>query len=303
VQEFLEGLEGATGGTVKVELYTGGTMGSGKEAFVRTLSGVNDIGHSCPGYTPGVFPLVSIFDQPIHFDSSVALTKTMIEMVDKGYLGKDFANFKVLGINNNAPAVLFLAKDKVTTTDDLKGLKLRTSSDPWVEVTKSLGGVPAALPAGEVYIQLQKKIVDGTWQCWEASQTWKLGEVCQYATEFNLMSLTFAMLMNKDAWEALPKAGKDYLEAGWREVSLQTSKQYDDGMPGLRDTFEGLGGEILHLAPGEWGKMNELFAPIWDKWVADREAKGLPAREVADELYKLLTDLGQEEPLVGYTPQ
>lgn len=61
--------------------------------------------------------------------------------------------------------------------------------------------------------------------------------------------------------------------------------------------------EVVVFAPGEREKMDKLLAPMWDQWVTDREAEGLPGREALNDLYAILVDLGVERPFVGYTPR
>ena len=59
---------------------------------------------------------------------------------------------------------------------------------------------------------------------------------------------------------------------------------------------------IDKLAPGELSKMDPLLAPIWTKWIADKEAKGLKPKELLAEFYSSLKAAGVEKPFVGYTP-
>jgi len=56
------------------------------------------------------------------------------------------------------------------------------------------------------------------------------------------------------------------------------------------------------LASGELAKMDQLFAPIWTKWIADMEKKGLKPKEMLAEFYSALKAAGVQKPFVGYTP-
>ena len=43
------------------------------------------------------------------------------------------------------------------------------------------------------------------------------------------------------------------------------------------------------LDPGELEKWIDVAGkPVWDKWAADMEAKGLPGRKILDEALRLL---------------
>jgi TRAP-type C4-dicarboxylate transport system substrate-binding protein len=303
LEKFFKGLEDATGGAVKTEFHMAGAMGKPTEAFERVLAGVSDIARINPGYTPGVFPMFGIFDYPIRFPSAEVMTQAKLEMYRKGYFDKDFAEVKTVASYSISPYVLF-SKKKVTTLKDFEGLKIRCPSEGFVAVTKALGGVPVAKPSVESYINLQKGIVDADWQPWDGVFVYKLNEVTNYVTELLLMTSNHIRVMNKDTWKALPKAGKDYINENWEEFSLASARPYEASAVAAKGVFlKTPGREVVHLVPGEWEKIDPLFAPIWGKWIADMEAKGFPAKKAVDDLYRIMTDLGVEKPLIGYTPQ
>jgi TRAP-type transport system periplasmic protein len=183
-------------------------------------------------------------------------------------------------------------------------LKVRTASQGWVETCKAIGAVPVTLPTGEMYLALQKGIVDAVANIWDAVRVFKLKEVARYVNELYLMTTTHVYAMNKRTWEALPKAGKDYVNANWKEFSLSCARSSEVLIPEFKKEFLSAGSdrEIAGFSPGELEKLNKVLKPVWDKWIADREAKGLPARKALADLYKIMTDAGQSNPIAGFTP-
>ena len=303
IQKFYKGLEKATAGAVKVKFHTGGAMGPGSETYDRVVTGVSDIGQFGPGYTPGVFPMFSIFDLPIHFPSAEVMAKAEIAMYKKGYFDKDLSRVKVIGFLNVGPYVLFSGKKRVTTLKDFAGLKIRCPSEGWVEATKALGAIPVTTTSGEVYIALQKGITDANWMPWDGVYVYKLNEVCKYVTEILMTTFPHIIVMNKDIWKALPKAAKDYFEANWVQNSINQARGYDSGRLYSIDVFSKTPGtETVHLEPGEWKQIDPRFTKIWDNWISKMEAKGFPAKRAVNDLYKIFTGLGVKNPIVGYTP-
>lgn len=70
-------------------------------------------------------------------------------MINLGYWEMGFRHFT----NNTRP---------IKTPADVKGLKIRVQeSKGWMELIKSLGGVPTPIAFGELYSALQQKVVDG----------------------------------------------------------------------------------------------------------------------------------------------
>lgn len=303
IEKFLKGLEEATGGAVKTKLQAGGAMGPASETYDRVLGGISDIGHFGPGFTPGVFPMFSIFDNSIRFPSAEVLAKAEHEMYKKGYFDKEFAQVKVIGMLNVGPYVMHVAKKKIATIDDFAGTKIRCPSEGWMQFSKALGAVGVSMPSSEVYIALQKGITDAILMPWDGAVSFKLAEVARYVTELSMGTFTHLIVMNKKTWASLPQAGKDYIDKNWMENSLILARAND----GMRQRAIGMYSkmperEIVHITPEEWKKIGTRINNLWVKWIEDRNSKGYPAKKAVDDLNNILKGYGVEDALVGYTP-
>ena len=303
IEKFLKGLEEATKGAVKMKLQAGGAMGPGSETYDRVLGGVSDIGHFGPGFTPGVFPMFSIFDNPIRFPSAEALTKAEHEMYKKGYFDKEFSKVKIIGLLNVGPYVMHISKKKIAGVKDFAGVKIRCPSEGWVQFSKALGAVSVTMPSSEVYIALQKGITDAILMPWDGAISFKLAEVAKYVTDLSMGTFTHMIVMNKKTWESLPKEAKEYIDKNWMENSLTLARANDAMRKRAIDVYSKMPErEIVHIPPEEWKKIGELVNPIWKKWIEDRESKGFQAKKGVAELHRILSESGMQDPIVGYTP-
>ena len=41
---------------------------------------------------------------------------------------------------------------------------------------------------------------------------------------------------------------------------------------------------------------------MWEEWIAEKEAKGYPAKKVVSDLYDVLKGFGVQNPFHGYKP-
>jgi len=302
--EFFKGLEEATGGAVKTKLHSASSMGPPAEHYNLVLNGLADIAHLNPGFIPGIFPMLSMFELPLHFNTAAEGSAAMHEMYKRGYFDKEFANVKVLGLLCINPYHIFWRDKKVVTVEDFKGLKVRSPGTGWSEIIKTLGGVSVSAPTSEMYMMQQKGIVDGCWGPWEMIFSFKMNEVSKFVTETYLVTVTHVWVMNKDSWQELPQEAKDFLDKNsWVLASEKGPASMDDTVAPAKKLFlKTPGAEINPLPESELDKMDELFAPIWAKWIADREAKGLPAKKALADLYDIFKGLGVKRPFIGYTP-
>lgn len=300
VESYFKKLEEITGGAVKLEYHTGGALGKPDETYERTLRGVNDIGHFAPGYTPGVFPMFEMFELPIHFPNAEALTYAALAMNDKGYFKKDFSKVKVLSMYSNGPWVLYLAKNKAPTVAGLKGLKLNAASEGWVKVTKLLDAVPVSIFVAEHYSSLQKGIMDGLWQIYDATLVYKMNEVCKYVNEVFFGTLMHVSAMNMDTWNKLPDVAKAYLETTFKTFSMEQSKQISR-LDASRKAFSSTpGNEVYKFSDEEMAKLSQRLTPIATDWIAARESKKLPAKQAIADLDQILRSRPPSK-ILGYS--
>jgi TRAP-type C4-dicarboxylate transport system substrate-binding protein len=300
VESFFNKLEEITGGAVKVEYHTGGSLGKPNMTYARTLRGVNDIGHFGPGYTPGVFPMFEMFELPIHFPNAQTLTAAALAMNDKGYFDKDFSKVKLLSMYSNGPWVLYLAKKKVTTVEGLKGIKLNSSSQGWVNVSKLMDASPVSIFVAEHYSALQKGIMEGLWQIYDATLVFKMNEVAKYVNEVFFGTFMHLSAMNKASWNKLPDAGKAYLEKNFKTFSMEQARLVSRLALSRKKFLSTPGNEVYKFSKEEFDKLGQRLSPLTENWIADREAKGLPARQAINDLSRLLKNSPQSK-ILGYS--
>lgn len=302
-EKFFKGLETATNGLVTTEFNMAGVMGKPAESYGRLVSGVTGVSQFGPAYTPGAFPMFSMFYNPIKAPSIDAFVKAMAAMHKKGNFDKDFAEVKIIGLYGAGPFILFTTDKKITSVKDIEGMKLRAANDAFVDVIKTLKAAPVTMPSGEVYLALQKGVVDGAWWVWDAISTDKVGEVTKYLWDASMSIFPHIVAMNKNVWNSLPQSGKDYIDKNWEQYCIDWAAETDVKKPAIKQQFVGYPGrEITELSASEWSNFSATLAPVWTKWIADVEAKGLPAKKGAADLYKILTDLGVKDALVGFKP-
>ena len=295
--EFAKGLEKATDGKVKTDWHTASALGAVPELYTRIVQGIIDWGQFNIGYTPGVFPLSEMFELPMRIPSEELLTKAMIEIYKQGYLDKEYRNVKFLFFYGIGPYQLW-SNVKITNVEGLVGKKLRCPSPTYVAVTKAVGAVPVSIPAGEIYTSMQKGIIDGTWACGDMAAAFKIGEIAKYVIMTNLGTTTQTFAMNKNAYKALPEAGKEYIADNWEKLSLfgaRTFHEYNEkGFAFARKN----GVETVKWSDAELKKMDTMVSSVFSTWVANMEAKRLPGKKALTDFYQILERLGVKEPFV-----
>jgi TRAP-type C4-dicarboxylate transport system substrate-binding protein len=187
---------------------------------------------------------------------------------------------------------LLNAKREIKTVDDLKGLILRVSAGGQADMLKAMGAAPTSMSMSEVYLNLQKGVLDGLAAPWEAVYSFKLYEVANNFTYVPLLCNNACRVMNLSVWNSLPADVKVALNSA---NGLEASKtwgrtQFDDMTKVARDEMQSKGVKMNEytLPDEELAKWREAYAkPIWDAWVKKITEAGHPeAQAILDDLFK-----------------
>jgi len=280
-------VEKRTNSRIKINVFAGGSLTPADQCYDGTLKGISDLGMSVFAYTRGRFPLMEVLDLPMGYPNGRVATRVANEYFKK-YTPKELEGVKLLYIHAHGPGLLH-TKKSVTTLEQLKGLKIR-STGLSAKVTEALGAVPVAMPQGQTYESLQKGVVEGTFAPIETLKGWKQAEVVKSTTDCSQIGYTTAMfvVMNLKKWNALPTDVRKIMEevsAEWIDVH---GKAWDDLDKEGRDYTLSLGNQILSLTPEENLRWKQAVRPIIDGYVKDVSAKGLPAQSAVQDVEKLI---------------
>ena len=284
-------LEERTGGKVRGAIYPMEQLGKMRDFIDMVVAGTVDMANSNVSAYPGRFPLHCFYELPFLLPNAKIGSRIMWEMFEKEEsLRAEFREVKVLWFHPMTPAQLFTGKKPVRMLEDLKGLKIRVMGGQTTEIFKALGAIPVVISPTDAYVALERGTVDGAVGGWTSLKLFKFSEVTRYATVANLWCGEFFFIMNKKRWESFPPDIQKIIEGmsgEWARNLTAMAHEKDD--MNLIEKLKAEGRyEFITLAPEERMRWQKATMPIWDKWVASVEEKGLPGRKILDETIRLL---------------
>ena len=287
LQPWVKMVEERTQGKVKITTYYGAALAPPPQTFDSIVSGVADIGEGIAYATPGRFPLTEMVMLPeLGLETSLSCSKALWSTYKTNAdLKKEYAGVKMLWLHVT-PAVKLITREKpVRSLDDLRGLKIRVSGATAVKMGKALGFTPVSMPMGDLYLGLEKGVIDGVSLPVEILISRRLGEVTKYVTDIDLGHDTFFVVMNMATWKKLPKDVQkvfDELSGDWA-VDF-TGKAWDKFDQEARGRVKEKGIEFISLPSTENAKWKKLLDPIKNDYAREIDAKGLPGSQVLKEL-------------------
>ena len=243
------------------------------------------------GYTPGKVPLHLAIDLPyLPIDTLEQWQKVQDAFNAWEPARKEMAKWNGISLYAvQLPVYEFMGTGKPPKSlEDWKGMRVRVLGTAG-EAMKLLGAVPTSVPAPEVYTALER----GTFSAVAMPFTYALGayKIYQvskwYTFGMQIGSVNNAWVVSKSAYEKLPGEYKKLLE----DVR---AAQYAAGRAALRAAdakniplFDKAGLERITFTPELAAAFRaKAGKPIWDAWVKQNKAKGLPAQEALDLILK-----------------
>lgn len=301
--EWAEELGKRSNGRVQVEMSWASALGMMDEYYDLTVRGICDIGWAFFGFVaPGRFPMAEIIGLPWDLPPAPDSAKILHVLRQKGYFDKEMADTEIMFLTCGNSDYLFTVDKPITTLEEVKGLKLLGQTAPHTDRTKALGAVPVNLPFPEIYMSLDKRVIDGMTISWGPVLMTKTTELVKYVTYPGWGTVVNAVVMNKDTWNKLPADIQAIIDDMSFEYGVKAAGGYDAYCTEAERIFDENGGQRVRWTPEALDEIDALFVPIWEKWIAEREAKGLPARQALDDFYAEMKKLGIERPAYGYTP-
>ena len=278
-------VENRTEGRVKVQYFPGQTLTKAKQTYDGIVDGIADVGTSALAYTKGRFPVMGTIDLPFGYPSGIVATNAANALYAK-LMPKEFNETQVMYFNAHGPGFIHTRDKAVTSLEDLKGLKIR-STGMSAEVMKALGATPVPMPMPDTYQSLQKGVVDGSCYPVEANKGWKLGEVVDYLTKDLAAAYTtnFFVVMNKSKWDSLDAKDQEIITAINKEWAVKHGEAWDSSDKEGMDFFlSQKGNEVIELDEKESVRWKEAVTPLIDDYTKGLGTKGLDGKAVVETI-------------------
>ncbi|MCJ2164360.1 MULTISPECIES: TRAP transporter substrate-binding protein [unclassified Pseudodesulfovibrio] len=287
MEQWKTEVEKRTGGELAVQTFPGSTLLGAKNMLRGVQTGQADIGCISIPYYPGVFPLMSVVNLPVAFTSTEVASLVMWDLFQK-YQPAEFKDVKVLTLFTSAPSQI-MSKVAIKSLADFNGVELRASGSI-LQILSGLGAQGVGMPMSQTPEALQKGVVKGLVSSFDVLKDFNFAESCRFETITNLPVYPFAVIMNKDKWEALPADVKKVLDDLGREQAQWTGQYLDnhikDSLAWAKEKYQV---EVFELTAEEQAEIKGRGEPLIKDWKAEATSAGLDADAILADMLALKT--------------
>jgi TRAP-type C4-dicarboxylate transport system substrate-binding protein len=272
VEYFAKEVNTRLAGRVKVETYPAGTLSSQGTGLENVRSGVADAYVFSFGANLKAFPIMNFTSLPgLNFypDTVKDMEKEVATM--QAILAKypaaqeECKGLKLLWSNTYSTAV-YMGTKKISTPDDIKGLKIGCDGMRQ-EVTSTLGGVPVFTIPPQMYQQLQTNLCDGVLVAWGAAMDWQLQEQVKYALDWSFGGSQMPIFMNEKSFNKMTKQDQQvFLEIATKAGAVNRDEVYRV-IPESKQKFAAAGVQIYTLTDAQKKLWMDKYAIVWQQYL------------------------------------
>ncbi|MFV0438778.1 MAG: TRAP transporter substrate-binding protein [Desulfopila sp.] len=293
--QWAEKVEKVTDGRVKIKIYPAGSLGSIPGFYDMVQNGIADIAFGVQNVNSGQFPLTEIANLPfLPYPSGEVASEILWKLYEKfPAIQDEYKGVKLLQLGMTEQYEILTVKKPIARLADLKGIKLRVAGAVAADATSLMGATPVSVRMGELYVAMEKRIIDGVAVPGEPVlgqiPTEKVTDVLQG----NFWTASFWVAINERKWQRISPEDQ---QAIWQSCgSLEGSKMIGHAFDQARVAadkvlHEQKGVTISQLSPEESKELLAMGHDIHEKYLSDLERKGLPAREVYAALLQLIDE-------------
>ncbi|MBM6593072.1 TRAP transporter substrate-binding protein [Microvirga pudoricolor] len=278
----------ATDGKFQIQTFAAGEIVATPQAADAVSSGTVEMAHTCSYYYVGKDPTFAI-GTTLPFGMNSRQTNAWLYHGNGNALLNEFYegyNLFALPAGNTGAQMGGWFRKEIKTVQDLQGLKMRIAGLAG-QILAKLGVVPQQIAGGDLYPSLERGTIDAAeWVAPYDDEKLGLNKVAPfyYYPGFWEGGPAIHFFINKEKWEALPKAYQAAMTAAAGYCNVDTQAKYDAKNPPALRSLIGAGAQLRPFSQeimeagykaandiyDELSASNPKFKKIYDSYKAFR---------------------------------
>jgi TRAP-type C4-dicarboxylate transport system substrate-binding protein len=288
VKPFVDAVNAEGRGIVEIVLYSGGVLGreiARQPEVVR--DGHADIAFVVPGYSPEKFPDNSVIELPGVFrntrEGTLVYTRLIAQKALEGY-----DDFIVIGAYITEPSTIH-SRTPIYSVDDLKGIRLRVNNPGEAAALEKLGALPVQMEIIRIAAAISAGTIDGAAVPKTPLSDYGIKRVVTNHYFLGTSGSPLALVMNRKAFEALPKPAQDLIRkysGEWAAARFIESYDRSDELA-LEQLKADPKRNLVFPSASDLDRAQGAFKSVIADWLEKKPSHRSLLREVENELAKL----------------
>ena len=301
---FTEGVEAlaahvneSSGGQFEIILNYGGTLSKPRENLDGISLGAFEMAAFCASYHPDKNRAVTVLELPMLPIANGEVQKAAdLAVYNHPYVIEEMAKWNAKLLMSAAlPQYEFMGRGPAPRKlADFEGMRVRALGGIG-KAMEVIGAVPTTVTAPETYRAIESGTVDAAAFAFYSHFSYKVNEVSTWRT-MNLApgSVNCPTVVNIDAYESLSDENRQLLADGVDVAYVALNDAYSAAIAKYEPVADAAGMEKIVYSDEELAAFREKAAePVWEAWVEEQSAAGVPAQELLDLVMKTAQEAAQ----------
>ena len=277
-----------TQGRVEIEIYPAEALAKSRDMYNSLVGGICDIAAVLAPFARDNFPLNGILLQPLGSPPYMDGVKIWTELYNKfPAMQAEFADVHLLFTWLPGNQFIHFTKKQAKVPADIKGMKLFSESASTLELFGLAGATPVFSPITEAYMGLERGLAEGLTAPYDALRVFGLTEIVKHHLELAVGAPQCFVIMNTSKWNSLSAEDQKIIMDLSPWVSEAICKAKEEEVNGVKKQGAEMGQTFYVPTAEEYKLWSALFPKSAEKWIADQEAKGFPAKALYQEASQL----------------
>jgi TRAP-type C4-dicarboxylate transport system substrate-binding protein len=279
-------------GRVKINFYWSESLLKASEFYRGVQTGQTDITYYVIGLDWGLMPL-NMFTKLgfMGYRNKTEGTEVYQKIFNQfPEIRDEFKGVKVMAARMGPAYQLCFTNKQVQVPADLKGMKVISVGGSMAKEMVAMGAAPMDVKVGDLYMSLERGLAEGISTHIPILHAFGILKLVPNITLFEGGTAMGPdmLLVNLNTWNKLPADIQKIFEdlSPWLGQELIKADNGYEAM--VLGKAREMGHTIITPTPEQMKLWVEAVQPIHQKWIADTEAKGLPAQTVYDEAKRLI---------------
>ena len=252
---FKSSVELYSGGEMTCEIFPNNQLGDATSCMEQCAQGTLDECMSLStGSLAGWIPNISVFDIPYIVDdidaANLLCEGPILEELNSDLEQK--GNLHIMSMMQTGFRNLDTMSKKVTTVEDLAGLKLRLQEiDAQIAMAEAWKAVPTTVAFSELYSAASTGVIDGFDNCNHILLLNSLYETVKYVTETQHLANVVVALISNETYSSLTPEQQDVIDRAADDARRATIGVVTANNINVIDTLQSNGVEIISLTDEE----------------------------------------------------
>ncbi len=282
--EFIDKLDKASGGTMKMEIAYDGSICDDATVLESIQNGTTQLGHGNPNYFTGLMPELTVLTIPGCFTGDREQHVEDLKKFDD-IMGKIFAKYglKYLAGDYTGVSVFVGNGSPIVAPADCAGKLIRTSGTAQADAVNTWGGASTVLGLSDLISALERNTVDSAFTGEALVNALHLYEITDYVVYTQMYEPSQFFFCSMDFWNSLSENQQKAFMSIFDDCYERTIET-DTHDPYIAELRAVDGYEVIEMTTEQTDAFVDLLKPFYDKCKEGNSEEGL---ELMKTLYEL----------------